>query len=63
MLRRKDKGDEEQQRLRHHDNAAGGAVEIVAEPGAEEAGQAADGDGDGQQARKRSVNSQAVAPG
>ncbi|SSM46703.1 Uncharacterised protein [Klebsiella pneumoniae] len=52
MLRREDKGDEEQQRLRDHDNAAGGAVEIVAEPGAEETGQAADSHGDSQQARE-----------
>ncbi len=52
VLRRKDERQQEQQRLGHDDNAAGRAVQIVAGPRAEEAGDAANGDRNHQQARK-----------
>ena len=41
-----------QRRLGDHDNAAGGAVQVIAGPRAEEAGDAANGDGNHQQARE-----------
>lgn len=47
-----DKCQQEQQCLQNDDNSAGCAVQPVAQPGAEKAGQAADSYGDGEQAWK-----------
>jgi hypothetical protein len=44
VLGREDEGGEEDQRLQHDDDAAGRAVEEIAEIGADEAGERADGD-------------------
>ena len=46
VLGGEEEGDQEDQRLQRDDDAAGGAVEEIAEIGADEAGQRADDDGE-----------------
>ena len=55
MLGRQEEGRQEDQRLQDNDDAAGGAIEEVAQIGADDAGQRADRDADQDQPGKRSV--------